>query len=248
MRRNESLGLLVALLLAACGGKPQADASAPPTAPDAASAVQDAAPPSPPEAEPDASAAVDEAGLATDVATAMDVPAAVEVDPAAEVPADAALSRNADGALLVPLENLTQGTRPGMESAEELARALLAAIVADDPASAGRTVFPAAAFEILKDLPEPLAYHRRMVRWYEEDLHAEHERLGAPPELAFERFQLGRCTWQAPHTEGNLLAYWSCRRNRIFARAGTRPVEVELRVMINWGDRWYVAHLAPVRH
>jgi hypothetical protein len=108
-------------------------------------------------------------------------------------------------------------------------------------------MFPVEAFDILKDLPVPAAYHRRMVRWYEEDVHAERERLRGVTELTFERFRFGTCTWQDRHTEGNLLPYWSCRRNRIFARAGTRPVEVEVRVVINWGPRWYVAHLGPVR-
>jgi hypothetical protein len=242
MRRSGSFAWIVVLLLAACGGKREEgdrkELSAPPDG--ALAATEDTG------RAPDAAVAMEEVAPAVDTAVA-DVPAAVEAEAEALESEDAGLARAADGALLVPPQNQAEGTRPGVESAAELSRLLLAAIVADDPASAARTVFPAEAFEILKDLPEPLAYHRRMVRWYEEDLHAEHQRLGEPVELSFERFQLGRCTWQAPHTEGNLIAYWSCRRNRIFARAGTRPVEVEIRVVINWGDRWYIAHLGPVR-
>ena len=151
------------------------------------------------------------------------------------------------GELVVPPENREPATRPGPASAEALGRKLLEAIVADDASVAGAAVLPLAPFEILKDLPEPSAYHRRMVRWFEEDLHTEHGKLGGATDLVFERFQFGRCTWQERNSEGNLLPYWSCRRNRIVARRGTRVVELEVRVIINWGTDWYVAHLGPVR-
>ena len=148
---------------------------------------------------------------------------------------------------VVPPENREPGTRPGPESAEALGRKLLLAIVADDASVAAAAVFPAAPFEILKDLPEPSAYRRRLVRWFEEDLHTKHGELGGATDLVFERFRFGRCTWQEPHSEGNLLPYWSCRRNKIVARRGTRIVEIEVRVIINWGTDWFVAHLGPVR-
>ena len=86
-----------------------------------------------------------------------------------------------------------------------------------------------------------------MTRWYEEDVHKERENLGRFDELTFERFQIGYCTWQEEQTEGNLLPYWSCRHNRIYARKDSRPVTIEIHAMINWGTNWYVVHLGPVR-
>ena len=119
--------------------------------------------------------------------------------------------------------------------------------MADDPSLAVGTVFPLQAFEVLKDLPEPGTYQRRMVRWYEEDVHAERARLGRFDELTYDRFQFGYCTWQEEQTEGNVLPYWSCRHNKLYARAGTQPVTVEIHALINWGANWYIAHLGPVR-
>jgi hypothetical protein len=108
-------------------------------------------------------------------------------------------------------------------------------------------MFPLEAFALLKDLPDPGAYLRRMVRWYEEDVHAEREKLGSPDGLAFERLQFGYCTWQEEQSEGNVLPYWSCRHNKLYARAGTRPVTIEIHAMINWGTNWYLVHLGAVR-
>ncbi|MBI5501703.1 MAG: hypothetical protein HY907_15775 [Deltaproteobacteria bacterium] len=157
------------------------------------------------------------------------------------------VERADDGTVAVPAENRERGTRPGPESAEALAHALLAAIAAGDPGMAVGTVFPLEAFEVLKDLPDPAAYRQRMVRWYEEDVQAERERIGEADDLTFDRLQFGYCTWQDEHTEGNLLPYWSCRHNKLYARADGRPVTIEIHALINWGTNWYIAHLGPVR-
>jgi hypothetical protein len=151
------------------------------------------------------------------------------------------------GEPVVPPENREADARPGPASAEALGRKLLEAIVADDASVASAVMFPPAPFEMLKDLPVPSAYHRRLVGWFEEDLHTKHGELGGARDLVFERFRFGRCTWQEPHSEGNVLPYWSCRRNRIVALRGTRIVEIEVRVIINWGAEWFVVHLGPVR-
>lgn len=169
---------------------------------------------------------------------------APDASPTAEV-SSAAADVAADGE--VPPENRTQGERPGPASAEALARRLLAAILADDPAPVTDLVFPVGPFAMLKDLPDPAAYQRRLVRWFEEDLHIKHGELGGLETLEFRSFRFGRCEWVPKWGEGNLIPYWSCRRNRITASAGRREVEIEIRVLINWGQEWYVTHLGPVR-
>ena len=148
---------------------------------------------------------------------------------------------------LVPLENAVKGTPPPADSAREGAWLLLDAIKADDPAIAAGFFFPAAAFDLVKAMAVPGRYHRKLVGWYEEDIRTEHLRF-ADPAWRFDAFELGRCRWQEKGTEGNALPYWSCRGSRISARLGGRTRTLDVHVIINWGQRWYVTHLGPIRN
>ncbi|MCK9462797.1 MAG: hypothetical protein M0R80_24510 [Proteobacteria bacterium] len=157
----------------------------------------------------------------------------------------------ADGAAppatpLVPIENCVKGAPPAAATAEEGARRLLAAIVAREPALAKGFFFPADAFDLVKAIASPGRYHRKLVLWYEQDILAEHERF-ADPSWRFRSLELGRCRWQEKETEGNSLPYWSCRGNRVTAASGDRTRRFDITVLINWGDRWYVTHLGPIR-
>jgi hypothetical protein len=147
---------------------------------------------------------------------------------------------------LVPEQNVVKGTPPPAGSAEEGARLLLEAIRDDDPKRAAGFFFPAAAFDLVKAMAVPGRYHRKLVAWYEEDIHAEHARF-SDPAWRFQTFELGRCKWQEKGTEGNALPYWSCRGSRVTASAGDRTRRFDIAVLINWGDRWYVTHLGPIR-
>jgi hypothetical protein len=147
----------------------------------------------------------------------------------------------------VPPENVERGTRPDAASAEAGARRLLDAIKADDPKLAAGFFFPADAFDLVKDLPVPGRYHRKLVAWYEEDIHAAHALTRDAGGLAFDRFELGRCRWIDKGVEGNRLPYWSCSRNAIHARAGERAQRFDVHVVINWGKCWYVTHMGPIR-
>jgi hypothetical protein len=147
---------------------------------------------------------------------------------------------------LVPVENAVKGTPPPADSAEGGARLLLDAIQADDPSIAAGFFFPAAAFDLVKAIAAPGRYHRKLVAWYEEDIRAEHARF-SDPSWQFEALALGRCKWQEKGTEGNALPYWSCRGNRVTARSGDRTRRLDITVLINWGQRWYVTHLGPIR-
>jgi len=127
----------------------------------------------------------------------------------------------ADAGPTVPPENAERGERPDDSSARAGAGKLLAAIKADDPALAADFFFPADAFDLVKDLPVPGRYHRKLVRWYGEDIRAEHRRF-KNSDWQVEKIELGRCKWKEPGTEGNLLPYWSCRRN--IAGGSGRPL------------------------
>ena len=146
----------------------------------------------------------------------------------------------------VPEENVTQGSPPAASAAEAGAKELIAAIAAGDPARARGFFFPADAFDLVKDLPVPARYHRKLVGWYDEDIMKEHRRF-RKGDWRFEKLELGRCRWKEKGTEGNKLPYWSCRGNFVTATDGNRKRRFEIRVLINWGRNWYVTHLGPIR-
>jgi hypothetical protein len=150
-------------------------------------------------------------------------------------------------AIVRPPENREGAARPSAASAEAWAPRLLAAIAADDPEPVADLYFPLDVFVVLKGIADPARYHRNLVRWYREDLHIEHERFPDVAALAYDRFQIGRCTWQAAWSEGNRIPYWSCRHNFLHAKAGNTARRFEIRVMINWGTDWYITHLGPIR-
>jgi len=149
-------------------------------------------------------------------------------------------------ATAIPKENLTPGTPPSDSSAVEGAARLLAALQSNDKAQAADFFFPKAAFDLVKDMPVPERYWKKLYRWYGEDIATEHGRFKSG-EWTVESIALGRCKWKAPGTEGNKVAYWSCRGNFVTARSGDRKRRFEIRVLINWGDKWYVTHLGPIR-
>jgi len=148
----------------------------------------------------------------------------------------------------IPAENradLTQPpARPSADSAEALARTLFAAIVADDPALAAEAFFPRPAFLQVKDIADPGRYYDQLYKRFFSDVHALHARLAGLPDVRFERFELAkRGGFVKVHEEGNRLPYWAARHNVLHYKSGDRALSFEVRVLITWGDRWYLIHL-----
>lgn len=139
--------------------------------------------------------------------------------------------------------------RPAPGDAEARARLLFAALRSGteaDLTAAEGFFLPREPFLAIKDMRGAAGYFATLVRAYRRDiatLRAER------PELAraeFRRFVPARaCTWMAVGREANRLPYWSCYRSRIEYAVGARVASLEVRVMIHWGDRWYVTHLLP---
>jgi hypothetical protein len=146
----------------------------------------------------------------------------------------------------VPPQNQEKGERPGPASAVEGAASLLRAVAADDPSLAHAFFFPADAFDLVKDLPVPGNYHRKLLSSYDEDIRAVHQRFRGGT-WRVDELRFGTCKWKEPGSEGNKLPYWSCYRNLLVARDGEHTRRLEIQALINWGDRWYVTHLGPVR-
>lgn len=147
----------------------------------------------------------------------------------------------------IPPENETQGEPPDVQSAEEGARKLLAAIKADDPSLARDFFFPAEAFDLVKAMENPRNYWDRLEKYYDEDIHTEHERYWGVHTFEYDSFEMGHCQWKEPLSQGNRIPYWSCRNSRLLARSGTKLFDYLIKYIINWGDRWYVIHLGPIR-
>lgn len=149
--------------------------------------------------------------------------------------------------LQVPEENQKKGELPPPDTAVLMAKRILDAIQADDEKGVADDFFPAEPFDGLKAMPKPGDYYKQLVKWYEADLHKEHERVKGLGPLTFDTFRLGGCKWKEVNSEANKIPYWSCYGNRFSAKtAAGKKVDFGVRAMINWGKIWYVTHLLKV--
>jgi hypothetical protein len=149
----------------------------------------------------------------------------------------------------IPPENQAAGgappPRPDAASAQEVGRRIFDAIVHGDPALATEAFFPREAFLLVKAMPQPERYWARLAARFAADVRALH---AATPDLAraaYVRLAFsGRGGWVRPGEEGNRLPYWAARHARLEYRVDGAPRSIEVRVLINWGVRWYVIHLS----
>jgi hypothetical protein len=135
--------------------------------------------------------------------------------------------------------------RPPLSGADERARRLFDAIVHDDPDRAMDFFFPSEAFDIVKAIPDPMAYYRRLLARYLQDIHDLHQSTPDLDRAQFVRLDLvRRGGWVAVREEGNRLPYWASRHSAIVYRVDDQERRLEVRVLITWGERWYVIHLS----
>lgn len=146
----------------------------------------------------------------------------------------------------------TAPARPPPGDAAQRARLLFEALRSGsdaDVTAAEGFFLPRDPFLAIKDMRGAAGYFATLVRAYRRDiatLRAERPELSR---AEFRRFVPARsCTWMAVGREANRLPYWSCYRSRIEYSVGARAASLEVRVMIHWGDRWYVTHLLPFAH
>ncbi|MCA9537145.1 MAG: hypothetical protein KC593_25865 [Myxococcales bacterium] len=144
--------------------------------------------------------------------------------------------------------NLRQAPpRPGMGDLDERARALFAAILADEPESATAMFMPREVFRAIKGISDPDGLYDRIVRMYANDIHALHASI--PADAEFVRFEFsGHRGWVGLREESNRLPYWAQRHSYITYRSGGREQRFEVRTMIAWGEQWYITHLSEFRH
>lgn len=149
----------------------------------------------------------------------------------------------------VPPENArsrsTPPERPPPGDAEERARRLFDAIVNDDPDRTMDFFFPREAFLVLKGMADPGQYYDRLLARYLQDIHTLHADTPRLDEAEYVRLELiRRGGWVGVGEEGNRLPYWVSRHSRIVYRVGSEERTLEVRVLITWGQRWYITHLS----
>jgi hypothetical protein len=146
----------------------------------------------------------------------------------------------------IPPENSDPALKPDFSSATSGAKALLKAICTKNADEGMDFFFPQKEFDLVKDIPVPSRYWKKLARWYREDIIKEHGRFGRC-DWQFKELKFGRCKWKKTGTEGNKQPYWSCRGNFVTATCDGKTRRFEIKVLINWGKKWYVTHLGPIR-
>jgi hypothetical protein len=108
--------------------------------------------------------------------------------------------------------------------------------------------FPREAFLVLKGIEDAGGYHDRLLARYVEDIHALHASTPDLDRAEFLRLELARRGgWVGVSEEANRLPYWASRHSSIVFRVGEEERRLEVRVLITWGERWYITHLSEFR-
>ena len=152
----------------------------------------------------------------------------------------------------IPAENLANlreaPPRPSFAADDERPRRLFQAIVQDSPDLARDFFFPREAFKHVKAMDESDRYWRRLYARFETDIHALHTQTPDLARAEYDSLELSRRgAWMRPGEEGNRLPYWAARFNRLFYRVDGERRSLELRVLIQWGERWYLIHLSEFK-
>jgi hypothetical protein len=124
--------------------------------------------------------------------------------------------------------------------------ALWRAVVADDPAAARPFFFPLTAYRQVKAIRDPDGdYRDRLLRAYDDDIHALHGRLGPDSQLV--GIQVGSPAWIDPGVEYNKGAYWRVLGNTLTWTSRGQRRTAPVASLISWRGEWYVVHLSSIR-
>lgn len=141
--------------------------------------------------------------------------------------------------------------KPGDQDARFRAGAqqLWQAIVQDKPELAHPFFFPESAYEQVKAISDPdQDYRNRLIAWYDLDIRAAHERLGASAagaELVGVDVPEGAAEWIEPGAEYNKGSYYRVYGTRLNYRVGGHDASIGVFSLISWRGEWYVVHLGP---
>ena len=129
---------------------------------------------------------------------------------------------------------------------ERKGKALLEAIVEDDPSLAEGFFFPREPFTPLKDSKNPDRYWKHLYRAYENDIHKLHRRRRDWSGVTFERIDPGTpSVWVPPGDEANKIGYFRSWGTKLRYRIDGQLYTVKIHTVISWQGTWYITHLLP---
>ena len=130
-------------------------------------------------------------------------------------------------------------------------RRALDAIVADNPPQAAPFFFPVAAYQQVKDIPDPASdWKHRLFAAYAHDIHALHARLAptrpAPPSTA------STCPTRAPGgstpaRSTTRIGYYRVFGTRLRYRIDGAARSFDVKSLISWRGEWFVVHLSAIK-
>jgi hypothetical protein len=131
----------------------------------------------------------------------------------------------------------------------ERAARLFDAIKEGRPELAEAFFFPREPFLSLKDVHDPGRYHSELVSAYRHDireLHAARKNWDGAEYRALEIVLEPKRV--PPGHEWNKIGYFRTIGARLEYDVQGRRRFMEVHTLISWDGRWYVTHLAPIRH
>lgn len=224
----------LALLLGCANSSPQPGAPSSTIAPSSAPvASASAAPPV------ESASAAAPAASAAPVVNAGDTVDAGAPDAAAAAPAAPAPPFAADN-------NLPPTEGPELQ---ERAKALLDAVIHDEPQLGDAFWFPKEPFIPLKDVKGPDKYWEQLHRTFAGDIHKLHKKRKSWDGVVFERFEIGsKPKWVKPGEEANKIGYHRSFSGHIHYTVDGKSDSFEVRTIITWQGRWYITHLSKFKH
>jgi hypothetical protein len=128
------------------------------------------------------------------------------------------------------------------------AQSLWQAIVQDKPQLALPFFFPLSAYRQVKAISDPDAdYQNRLIAWYDLDIHAAHEHLGATSDARFVSMDVpeSNAEWIEPGVEYNKGSYYRVYGTRLNYEINGHAASIGVFSLISWRGEWYVVHLGP---
>ncbi|WP_034262862.1 hypothetical protein [Actinospica robiniae] len=140
---------------------------------------------------------------------------------------------------------------PGDQDPQFIAgtQALWRAIVQDNPALAKPFFFPRSAYLQVKDIADPAQdYQNRLMAWYDLDIKAAHQQLGAgaaTAKLVSVAVPKAQAEWIQPGVEYNKGSYYRVYGTRLTYEENGHTASFGIFSLISWRGEWYVVHLGP---
>jgi hypothetical protein len=150
-----------------------------------------------------------------------------------------------------PARGTENAALPALTSDEltTAAQALFEAVVQGVPALGDPFFFPKEPFIPLKDVHDPAKYYAGLLAEYHHDIRDLHAARRNWAGATFRSFTLGTVPrWVKPGEEWNKIGYHRTYRAKLEYEIAGKVRTLEVHTIISWDGRWYVTHLAPIRH